>query len=122
MAGPTDGFDTTKQGVQLFNFATGPLSKLRTALGLPFLCHDFYRPPAYNILVGGAPASAHQALGAWAAVDFDVGGSVTCDRLRSSILELGYLEQFGLRMENRPGSGWVHIGNDIGRGSAFFTP
>lgn len=121
LANASDGFDPAIQGRRIFEFANGPLSRLRYALALPFVCHDFYRPPAYNVLVKGAKESAHQALGEWAAVDFDLNGAMSCDVARKTIVGAGYLEEFKLRMEDRPGSNWVHIGSDAGRGPAFFV-
>ena len=122
LANAGDGFDPAVQGQAIFDFVTGPLGRLGTALGLPFIVHVFYRPPAYNKLIGGAPASAHQALGAWAAVDFDLNGSMTCDAARLTINQMGYLDQFGLRMEDRTGSGWVHIDNHPPAPNRFFQP
>ena len=118
-----DGFNPEIQGAAIFDFVRGPLQQLRVAIGLPFVVHCMYRPPAYNKLVGGAEGSAHMAATGAAAIDFDLNGSMTCDQARQAIVQMGYLDQFGLRMEQRPGSDWVHIDNrEPGQSGRFFVP
>lgn len=57
----------------------------------------------YNRAVGGAEASAHiEGL----AVDFTV-SRLTCDDVRFLLLDK--LQDFGIRMERKPGAHWVHI-------------
>lgn len=81
------------------------MDNIRNAMGMPIIVHVTYRPDAYNKLVGGAPASAHK-LGK--ACDFHVSGS-TCDAIRQKILNEQLLDTLEMRMEDRPGSDWVHL-------------
>lgn len=95
------------------------MDTIREHFSMPVIVHCAFRPEAYNTLVGGAPDSAHKY---GKAVDFHISPN-TCDAVRSSILNNNLLETLDLRMENRPGSGWVHLGNDWEPGkSRFFLP
>lgn len=60
----------------------------------------------YNKAIGGADLSAH-ILGK--AVDFTV-SSISCDEVRYLLQD--QLEKLNLRMEKKPGSMWIHLGND----------
>lgn len=101
LANTTDGFNIMVQDNLVDTFKV--LDKIRILFGKPVSVHCAYRPQAYNILVGGAPRSAH-ILGK--AIDFSIQG-VNCDAVRANLLPK--LKAFGLRMENNPGSNWVHI-------------
>lgn len=84
------------------------------------LVHCAFRPPKYNKEIGGAKKSAHME---GKAVDFHV-RCVTCDDAKSAILRYNLLEKLEMRMENRPGSNWIHLdtrapGKD---GKRFFLP
>ncbi len=82
---------------------------LRDWLKAPINVHVAFRSDEYNKLVGGAPDSAHRAAAPnVAAVDFDVGGK-KCDDIRTTILNNNKLTELGLRMEDLPGSNWVHL-------------
>lgn len=76
---------------------------IRDHFNAPVIVHVAYRPTEYNKLVGGAPKSSH-VLGM--ACDFHVKG-VSCDDVRKRLLPK--LEEWGLRMEDLPGSNWVHV-------------
>ena len=109
----------------LFFFLCGPMDDLRAALGAPIITHVTYRPVPYNSLVGGARGSAHQCLGEWAAMDWHLKGSdggKGCDAIRKRILDLGMLEHLGLRMEDRPGSDWIHTDDHPVGAARFFKP
>lgn len=80
--------------------------------------HVAFRPEAYNTLIGGAPDSEHAKGGA---CDFDVAG-IDCDTARQRILDAGLLESLGMRMENKPGSNWVHLDIGIPRPNRYFIP
>lgn len=72
----------------------------------------------YNLAVQGAQASAHiKGL----AMDFTV-SKMTCDEARMHLE--GELERLKMRMERKPGSGWVHL--DLyppgASGKRYFTP
>lgn len=71
----------------------------------------------YNAYVMGAPHSAHiKGL----ACDFTI-STMTCDEVRYHLAPK--LEEFDLRMEKKPGSGWVHLGSDWELGKTrYFLP
>lgn len=91
---------------------------VRNLLGLPMLVTSWYRPDRYNRIIGGADQSWHVTGGA---LDFRC-PSVSADELRVKLKP--YLEEYELRMENLPGSNWVHIDDkDPGdTGNRFFRP
>jgi hypothetical protein len=89
------------------------MDTVREFLGAPLRVHCWIRPilncpqsehngQDYNALVGGGKISAHK-IGL--AVDYDAIG-LNCDDVRAKLESK--LEEFGLRMEINPGSGWVH--------------
>lgn len=72
----------------------------------------------YNKFVGGARNSAHiEGL----ACDFTV-SRMTCDDVRHTLEPK--LEEFKIRMENKPGSGWIHCDSRdlLPGGRRFFIP
>lgn len=79
------------------------MDKVRAFVGKPIVVHCAFRPYSYNKLVGGAPKSAHIAA---QAIDFHVVG-LECDAVRKMLLPK--LEEWGFRMEDLPGSTWVHL-------------
>lgn len=93
----------------------GVLEQIRALFAAPLAVHCMIRPNRvncpgsphhgrdYNQMVGGVPGSAH-IVGL--ACDFDVAGR-TCDAVRATLLPL--LDHLNIRMENLPGSGWVHV-------------
>jgi len=91
---------------------------VREFLGKPIKVHCWIRPEAYNKAIRGAHNSSH-ILGK--AVDFYVEG-MTCDAVRTLLIPK--LEEFGLRMENKPGSNWIHLDcQDLKPGGhRFFKP
>lgn len=101
---------------------------VREFFGLPLVIapeHCFYRPPAYNKLVGGALHSAHQALKPRvAAMDFHVAG-MPCLTAKKRILQGGILKQLNLRMEDRKDTDpWLHLDSEplLAGHSRFFKP
>lgn len=97
------------------------IDPVREFMRSSMIVHVCFRSPEYNRLIGGARRSAHLALNGEAAIDFhfkDYG----CDLARRKLLP--ELERFKLRMEDNPGSGWVHLDNRIvtPKGSRFFRP
>lgn len=94
------------------------LDIIRDYFDSPILIHCAYRSPEYNKLVGGASKSAH-LLGK--AVDFHVIG-VSCDEARKMIIKDGLLDSMELRMEDLPGSSWVHIDTMSPSSTRFFKP
>ena len=93
------------------------MDKIRDLAGLPIVVHCAWRPKEYNTQIGGATNSAHiQGM----ACDFSA-RSMICDDLRKLILP--HLEKWNLRMEDNPGSNWVHIDyRQVGPGGRFFKP
>lgn len=95
------------------------MDKIREFLDASVNVHVTYRPAAYNKQIGGSLNSAHiKGL----AMDFDVGDN--CDVTRNKILQTDLLDKYDMYMENKPGSGWVHLNcNDgVKRFNRFFTP
>jgi len=77
----------------------------------PYLYNKWKRPYGIN----GAVFSAHK-LGL--AMDFYC-PKIGCDRIREILHPV--LDDFDIRMENNPGSGWVHIdGREAHNGHRFF--
>lgn len=92
---------------------------IREAVGSPIIVHVAYRPQKYNELVAGAPKSSHMK---GMACDFHVKGQ-DCDAVRKLILEKNLLATHGLRMEDNPGSNWIHIDTRFpSKGGRFFKP
>lgn len=89
---------------------------VRNLLGWPMLITSWWRPKKYNVLIGGSRNSWHITGGA---CDFRCPG-VSADKIREMLLP--FLEDLGLRMENLPGSNWVHIDNKPTEGRRFFRP
>ena len=92
----------------------GVMDKIRSIIGAPINVHCWIRPVLnnpkspwhgddYNERVGGALKSMHKSGGA---VDFSVAGK-SCDSIRDLLKPR--LAELGCRMENLPGSAWVHI-------------
>lgn len=95
------------------------MDKLRDFFGKPIIVHVAYRPAEYNRLVGGARGSSHMS---GMACDFHVAG-LSCDEVRDQILKAGLLDTLQLRMENLPGSNWVHLDTrKPGPSGRFFKP
>lgn len=93
------------------------LDKVRELVNKPIIVLCAFRPEEYNKLVKGAPNSAHKY---GMAVDIDVQG-LTGDELRALILPK--LDEWQLRMEDLPGSSWVHLDTrPPGAGPRFFKP
>lgn len=93
------------------------LQTIRDLFGEPITVHDWFRPKAYNDFIGGAMFSAHTE---GRAVDFHVQG-VSCDDVRKFLLPK--LETLNIRMENKPGTDWVHIDTrEPGPGGRYFKP
>lgn len=97
------------------------MDKVRDLLKTQVYVHCAFRPKDYNQLVGGAPKSAHMARKVMingqealvAACDFHAEmpnaqpGGPSCNLIRGILKpELEYL---GMRMEDLPDSGWVHL-------------
>lgn len=96
------------------------LNQLRKFLNNPIVVVSAFRPPEYNKLIGGAVNSAHME---GKAVDFKV-KFMRPDEVRQIILRYGMLEVLNIRMEDLPGSSWIHIDTrDPGYcGKRFFLP
>jgi hypothetical protein len=106
------------------------MDKIRELLGKPIKVHVWIRPSKvncpsspfngedYNAKVKGAPKSTHIT---GEAVDWSCPG-MSCDDVRTKLISC--LDELGVRMEDLPGSSWVHI--DIRKpgpsGHRFFIP
>lgn len=101
LANESDGLtDDIKQNIVKF---AQEMDIVRDFVGRAISVHIWYRPPAYNKLIGGAPASYHMK---GRAVDFHFLG-LTCDAGRDLIVPK--LPEFGMRCEKKPGSNWIHL-------------
>jgi hypothetical protein len=85
--------------VNIFN----KLEIVRGFLGnRPVFVHCAFRPKEYNKEIGGAPVSAHIE---GKAIDYHVKG-MSCDQVRKALVF--HLDTLKIRMEDKPGSNWVH--------------
>ena len=85
------------------------LDSVRIFLDAPMNVHSWIRPKEYNDYISGAKKSRH-LLGF--ACDFDCGEN--CDITRARLMPR--LKDFRLRMEDIPGTSWVHldyVGGDV---------
>lgn len=95
------------------------MDEIRKHFGKPIKIHCWLRPEKYNALVGGGKTSQH-LLGK--AVDFHVVG-MSCDDVRKALIDAGMLDSMKLRMEDLPGSNWVHLDDRApGPSGRFFKP
>jgi len=95
------------------------MEKIRSLCGdRPINTHDHsvYRPYIYNKYIKGATKSYHVR---GMACDFDVKG-LSCDLVREKLEP--HLIDLGIRMENKPGSSWVHIDRGEVIKNRFFKP
>jgi uncharacterized protein YcbK (DUF882 family) len=94
------------------------LDKIRTLFDSPLIVSSFYRPIVYNKEIGGAPLSYHRE---GLACDFNIQGK-SADEVRAALKP--YLTKFKIRMEDLPGSSWVHIDLGMPRSEQgrFFKP
>lgn len=95
---PTDAFV-----IQEIEKSALKMDLIREFFKKPVIVTSWFRPPKYNVEIGGAPKSKH-VLGM--AVDFQVKG-MDAEVARTWLEEK--LVEFNLRMENLPKSNWVHI-------------
>lgn len=75
-----------------------------------------YRPGTYNKKIGGAEKSAHRE---GMALDL-VHSKFTADECRDKLLP--HLEVLKIRMEDLPGSSWIHIDTKTPYGARYFKP
>lgn len=106
------------------------MDAIRDMFGVALKIHCWIRPDAvnapgsvyhmqnYNKSVKGAPGSTHRY---GLATDFDVFGQ-SCDDVRKRILDLNKLDELELRMEDAPGSDWVHLDSGSLKDKRFFKP
>lgn len=93
------------------------MERIRSIVGGPLIVTSGWRPEKYNELIGGASRSAHKD---GLACDFQH-PSISADELREKLFP--YLEKLKIRMENLPGSSWVHIDlKKPGRSGRYFKP
>lgn len=93
------------------------LQKIRDLFNRPVTITSGYRPRLYNEFIGGAAFSSHRT---GRAVDFVVHG-IDCDEVRKKLVPM--LVSLDIRMENKPGSNWVHIDLDVRPdGNRYFKP
>ena len=89
---------------------------VRDFIQFPITINCWMRPTEYNKLIGGAPHSMH-IVGS--AVDWTAGKD--CDNIRRLILPM--LPVWKLRLEDKPGSNWLHVDNkDVADMHRFFKP
>lgn len=111
-------FPTEEQEGMIIDLAIR-LENIRVVLGgIPIYVTSWIRPGFYNELIGGSKNSWHKTGGA---VDFKCLG-VHPDETRETLLP--HLLHLGLRMEDLPGSSWVHVDTKpVSEGmNRFFKP
>ena len=109
-------YPTDAQYLGMLEFAKR-MDYVREYLGVPVIVTSGVRPHLYNQKIGGSFYSAHR-LGR--AMDFHT-KKIPADRVREILLPI--LGDIPVRMEDLPGSNWVHIDNrDPGKGNRFFKP
>lgn len=82
----------------------------------PLIVTSGYRPKYYNDKIGGAASSQHMD---GAAIDFQH-KTKTADDCRALLLP--HLDSLKIRVEDLPGSDWVHIDVKLTSGKRFFRP
>lgn len=92
------------------------LQKIRGILKKPMLITSWWRPEEYNKLIGGASQSWHITGGA---ADFRC-PNISADRVREILVPV--LDDFDIRMENLPGSNWVHVDTKDPVRNRYFLP
>lgn len=92
------------------------LDWIRKHFNKPIHVTSGLRPRIYNQEIGGALNSAHIE---GKALDFKVSG-ISADEVRARLLP--FLDRLKIRMEDLPGSSWVHIDNRPRVGNRFFKP
>lgn len=81
------------------------------------IIHSWLRVPQYNVFIGGARESEHLDGGA---VDFSIEGA-NCDVLRERLRP--QLTALKIRVENLPGTSWIHFGiKEPLNGVRYFKP
>lgn len=94
------------------------MDKIRDHFSKEVIIHVAYRPILYNQQIKGAPNSSHTH---GQAADFHVSG-INCDDVRKDILDNKLLDSLSMRMEDLPGSGWVHLDIASVINNRFFKP
>lgn len=103
------------------------LELVRDMFNKPLLIHVWIRPilnspgnpmhgQDYNAFIGGAPNSEHKA---GCAIDFHI-GELSCDDVRAKLLPK--LDEFDIRVEDKPSAAWVHIDIAKPRPNRYFKP
>ena len=86
-------------------------------MGKPMSVTSCLRPELYNAFVKGSERSYHMQ---GRAIDFEI-RDVPADEIRELLKPK--LDEFGLRMEDLPGSSWVHLDDgEPGPSGRFFKP
>ncbi len=92
------------------------LDWIRQYFSRPIRVTSAYRPLVYNQFIGGSLRSAHIQ---GKAIDFKVQG-IKADKVRHELIP--FLDRLNIRMEDLPGSNWVHIDNRPVGKSRYFKP
>lgn len=100
---------------KIINFAP-KVQLVRDFLDIPMNVNSWYRPPEYNLAIGGASLSWHKKGGA---IDFSC-PRMSADSIRDILVPK--LDDFGLRMEDLPGASWVHLDDKEPANKRFFKP
>jgi hypothetical protein len=132
LGGVQDGL-TLEVLARIGYFLRNTMDVIRDRLG-PVVVHVCWRPLAYNQLVAGhADHSMHMAevdhLGnplkpddLFAAMDFNIqgfAGGTGCDQTRAQLVPM--IPELKIRVENLPGSDWVHVDNGPVIHNAYFS-
>lgn len=108
-------FPTRDQELEIIKIAF-KMQQIYDFFGLPIQITSWLRPKPYNVMIKGAEDSPHLY---GMAVDFNV-ETISADTVRSMLLP--HLDEFKIRMEDRPKSNWVHCDNREPVNKRFFKP
>jgi len=92
------------------------LEWIRSILHTSIIITSGFRPQPYNLEIGGSIGSAHIR---GMAIDW-YAKYMSCNKVRQILIP--YLDELNIRMENKPGSNWVHTDIKEPVNNRYFKP